>query len=82
MTTPKPLARTAGLLYLVVAVGGVFAISVRMRIFESGDAAATADNLRASAALFRAGFLSDLVAGTWLLVKGVRVPARTLPVPA
>lgn len=71
MTAPAPLARTAGLLYLVVAVGGAFALSVRTRIFESGDAAATADNLRASDALFRAGFLSDLVAGTCFLLTAI-----------
>jgi hypothetical protein len=39
------------------------------RIVRSGDAAATADNLRASATLFRAGFVGDIVAATcWLLL--------------
>jgi Domain of unknown function (DUF4386) len=71
MTAPGPLARTAGLLYLAVAVGGAFAISVRTRIVERGNAAATAENLRASGALFRAGFLSDLVAGACFLLTAI-----------
>jgi Domain of unknown function (DUF4386) len=68
MTAPWPLARITGLLYLVTAVGGVFAIFVRGRVVESGDAAATADNIRASAMLFRAGFLSNLVASICFLL--------------
>jgi Domain of unknown function (DUF4386) len=63
MTAPKTLARTAGLLYLIVVVGGVLNnLYVRSRTVESGDAAATADNIRASATVFRVGFLGDLVA--------------------
>lgn len=71
MTAPNVLARIAALLYLVVAVGGAFALSVRTRIIETGDAAATAHNIRASAALFRASFLSDLVAATFLLLTAM-----------
>jgi Domain of unknown function (DUF4386) len=68
MLAPKTLARIAGALYLIVAVGGGFALSVNSAIVESGDAAATADNIRASATLFRLSFVSNLVAGTvWLL---------------
>jgi len=69
VTTPRTLARVAGLLYLVVVVGGVFNdIYVRSRIVRSGDAAATADNIRASAQLYRIGFVGDAVAGAcWLL---------------
>src|SRR5262249_11809896 len=38
------------------------------RLVKSSDAAATADNIRASAMLFRAGFIGDLMAATfWLL---------------
>jgi hypothetical protein len=60
-------ARIAGLLYLVVAVGGAFGLAVRGRIVKAGDAAATADNIRASAGLFRAGLLSNLVASVFLV---------------
>jgi len=73
MSSPKTLARTAGLFYLIVAVGGAInEIYVRPRIFKAGDAAATADNIRASAGLFRFGFLSELVSNTfWLLTAMV-----------
>ena len=69
MIAPRALARTAGLLYLIVAVGGGFNdVYLRSRIVKSGDAAVTADNIRASAMLFRVGFLSDVVVDTcWLL---------------
>jgi hypothetical protein len=49
MTSTKTLARIAGALYLVMAVCAGFAeLYVRSRIVESGDAVATADNIRAS----------------------------------
>jgi hypothetical protein len=68
MPPPKTLARIAGALYLVLVVGAAFPELVRSAVVESGDAAATADNLRASATLFRAGFLSDLVASIAFLL--------------
>ena len=62
MISEKGLARTAGVLYLVVALFGGFAeLVVRESIVVSGNAAATADNIRGSATLFRWGFASDLV---------------------
>jgi Domain of unknown function (DUF4386) len=68
MSSESTLARVAGSLYLVVAVGGGFAeLVVRSSIVEPGDAAATADNIRASATLFRAGFVADLVQATFFL---------------
>jgi hypothetical protein len=54
-----------------VAVGGSFALYVRSRIIESGDAAVTADNIRVSATLFRVGFVSDLVAATCFLLTAM-----------
>lgn len=60
---PTTLARSAGLLYLIVIIGAAFAVSVRNSVIEPGDAAATADKIRASATLFRVGFVVDLVAG-------------------
>jgi hypothetical protein len=71
MTASTTLARAAGLLWLLVVVGGLFAVPVFESIVEPGDAAATADNIRASAALFRAGFLSYLLAGPPFLLTAI-----------
>jgi hypothetical protein len=68
MEAEKRLARIAGSLYLVVAVLGGFAeLYVRARTVVPGDAAATAENIRGSATLFRIGFASDLVQATFFL---------------
>ncbi|WP_283136391.1 DUF4386 domain-containing protein [Rhizohabitans arisaemae] len=71
MTTPKTLARIAGVLYLLVAAFNIFAGLVNTRIVESGDAAATADNIGASATLFRLGFVGELVGATVFLLLGL-----------
>jgi hypothetical protein len=72
VNSPKTLARIAGSLYLIMFVGAVFAGSVvRTRIVVPGDAAATADNIRASATLFRVGFVIDLVQVTSLLLAAM-----------
>jgi len=68
MEAEKRMARIAGSLYLVVAVLGGFAeLYVRARTVVPGDAAATAENIRGSATLFRFGFASDLVQATFFL---------------
>jgi hypothetical protein len=68
MGAEKRMARIAGSLYLVVAVLGGFAeLYVRARTVVPGDAAATAENIRGSATLFRFGFASDLVQATFFL---------------
>jgi Domain of unknown function (DUF4386) len=68
MDEDRRLARIAGSLYLVVAVFGAFAeLVVRDGIVEGGNAAATADNIRGSATLFRVGFAADLVQATFFL---------------
>lgn len=60
--SPRVYARVAGLLYLVLLVGGMFGeMFVRSRLIVPGDAATTASNIRASAFLFRAGFASELL---------------------
>lgn len=61
MTSTKALARIAGALYLIVAVLGGFAESVRTSVTVSGNAAATAANVVQHATLFRAAFVADLV---------------------
>ena len=72
MISEKRLARTAGLLYLVVALFGGFAeLVVRAGIVEPGNGAATADNIRGSATLFRWGFASDLLQATFFLLTAM-----------
>jgi hypothetical protein len=73
MTSQKTLARIAGLLYLIMAVCSGFAeFYVRRGIVVNGDAATTAENIRASATLFRLGFVADLVqAASFLLTAMV-----------
>ena len=60
--TTQSYARTAGLLYLVIAVFGAFAIGyVPSVIIEAGDAATTAGNLLANKTLFNMGIFGNIV---------------------
>lgn len=60
--TAQRYARIAGVLFLLTIVAGGFGEAyVPSKLVVSGDAAATAANLRASDLLFRAGFASYLV---------------------
>lgn len=62
MSSIKMTARIAGLLYLMVVILGGFAeAGVRASLIVPGDAAKTANNIMASASLFRIGFMSDLI---------------------
>lgn len=62
-TSPQIYARTAGLLYLVIIVLGVFAeFFVRERLIVPGEATATGNNIIAHQLLFRFGFTADLIA--------------------
>lgn len=59
--SPQIYARTGGLLYLYIIVAAGFAEAfVRSKLIVSGDAAATASNIRAHETLFRFGFAADL----------------------
>lgn len=71
MTAPRTLARLAGFLYLIVAVLTIAAGLVNTHVVEPGDAAATADSVDASAALFRIGFVSELVGATAFLATSM-----------
>jgi hypothetical protein len=65
MSSPKRLARTAGILYLLVGVFGGFAEGyVEPKMYVAGDAAATAGNVVASSGLVRLGVVSDMADGT------------------
>ncbi len=60
--TTQSYARTAGLLYLIIAVFGAFSIGyVPSIIIEAGNAATTANNLLASKSLFNIGIFGDIV---------------------
>jgi uncharacterized membrane protein YpjA len=72
MEREKRMARIAGSVYLCVAVLGGFAeLVVRDRIVELGHPLATAENIRDSATLFRAGFVADLVQATLFLLTAM-----------
>lgn len=72
MEREKRLARIAGSVYLCVALLGGFAeLVVRDRIVELGHPLATAENIRDSATLFRAGFVADLVQATLFLLTAM-----------
>lgn len=72
MLSDKVLARIAGILYLVVAVGGGFSeLYARGSVTVPGDAAATTANIVQHAALFKAGFIADLVDFTAFLGVGL-----------
>ncbi len=59
--SPQAKARIAGLLYLIVILGGLFAeILVRGRLVVSGDAAATAHNILEHQLLYRSGFAAEV----------------------
>ena len=60
--SPHQAARTAGFLYLMIIVSGIFAeFFVRQSLIVPGDAATTANNIMASEWLFRLGIASDLI---------------------
>lgn len=61
--TARPVlkARVAGLLYLAVIAGGLFAeIGVRQQLIVAGDPSGTAQNILANEGLFRAGLAINL----------------------
>jgi hypothetical protein len=60
--SPQLYARTAGVLYLVIIVAGIFAEAfVRGKLIKSGDASTTALNIMGSELLWRAGFAGELL---------------------
>jgi hypothetical protein len=61
-TSPRVMARIAGLFYLLNMLTGIFAqVFVSDRLIASGDAAATATNILTHDSLFRLGFAVYLV---------------------
>lgn len=63
MKANKNIARAAGLLYFIYILTHTFADVIgRSKLIVYGDAAATAQNILASAGQFRLGFIFDLLA--------------------
>jgi hypothetical protein len=61
-TSPKRLARIAGVLYLLVGIFGGFAQGyVEPKMYVAGNAAATAGNVIVNATLVRLGVVADLL---------------------
>ena len=68
MSSPRVLARIAGVLYLLLAIFGGFAEGyVEPKMYVAGNAAATAANVVANAGLLRLGVVADLLDGTVFL---------------
>jgi hypothetical protein len=69
-TSPKRLARIAGVLYLLVGIFGGFAEGfVEPKMYAAGNAATTAGNVVANAELVRLGVLADLFQATvWVFL--------------
>lgn len=64
MNSIKNTARIGGVLYLIIIVLGIFQeVFVRGGIIVSGDAVATAANLRSMESLWRVGIASEFLAG-------------------
>ncbi len=58
---PQQAARTAGVLYLIIIFGGIFAeVFVRQQLMVDGDATATMQNILANETLYRLGFAVHL----------------------
>src|SRR5438876_2877670 len=69
-SSPKRLARIAGVLYLLVGIFGAFAQGfLYPKIYVAGDAAKTVGNLIANSGLVRLGIVADLFQATvWVFV--------------
>ena len=64
-TSPRVVARGAGVLYLLLIIFGVYSfLYVQSSLIVPGDAAATANNIMASETLFRSGIVSWLISQT------------------
>jgi hypothetical protein len=68
VSSPKRLARIAGLLYLLVGIFGGFSEGfVDTKMYVAGNAVATAGNIVANSGLVRLGVVAHLLDGTFFL---------------
>ena len=66
---PKKTARIAGLLYLIIAIFGIFSMLYGPEsLIVPGDAATTVNNIMASESLFRLSLVSDLIRQIFMLL--------------
>src|SRR5205809_3985577 len=71
-SSPKRLARIAGVFYLIVGIFGGFAEGfVDPKMYVAGNAAATAGNVVANAGLVRMGVVAHLVDGVFFALTAV-----------
>jgi hypothetical protein len=72
VTSPRRLARLAGVLYLLMAIlGGAAHLGIRDSIHVPGDGATTAANVVANSDLFRLAFVADLAMATLFVFVGL-----------
>jgi Domain of unknown function (DUF4386) len=67
MTSLSRNARVAGLLYLTLMTGPLRLIYIPNKLFVTGNATATAQNIAAHETLFRLGILSDVFSATMII---------------
>ena len=72
MNSTKQLARRAGILYLLANIAMPFTLLyLPSRLIVPGDATATADRLRASIGLVRAGIAAELTNGIFIVLAAL-----------
>ena len=72
MSSPRHLARIAGVFYLMVGIFGGFAEGfVDPKLYVAGDAAATAGNVAANSELARMGVVAHLVDGVFFALTAM-----------
>ena len=70
--SPRKIARSAGILWLLMAITGGFGLFfIRSYVIVPGDAAATAGNFLAAGALFRLAITGTLLAQLFLFFFGL-----------
>jgi hypothetical protein len=81
MASPKTIARTAGALYLLLVLLGVWAeFAVRRVVHVPGDAAATADRIAGHITLFRLGIAADILMAVVFVLLGLALYRLLHPV--
>src|SRR2546430_6473590 len=73
-SSPKRLARIAGVFYLLVGIFGGFAEGfVDPKMYVAGDAAATAGNVVANSGLVRMGVVAHLLDGAFFVITAMNL---------